>query len=256
MGLMSKLKHHVKKLIGKQVDSPEEVAKKVTGMNDNAKRMAAAAAVEMVDEGMRLGIGTGSTAEQFIILLGQRVQAGLSVIGVPTSDRSAALCHELGIALTTLDETPTLDLAVDGADEFDPALNLIKGGGGALLREKIVAGSANRLVVIADASKQVAVLGAFPLPVEIIPMARQPIAQRLAALGATVTLRTNPAGAPFRTDEGHWILDGDFGPAISDPAGLARDLSSWPGVVEHGLFCGMAECVLLGTEDQVTIVTT
>ncbi len=224
-------------------------------MSEKAKRVAAAAAVELVEDGMTLGIGTGSTAEYFIELLGQKVHAGLSVSGIATSDRSAALCRRLGISLTTLDDTPVLDLAVDGTDEFDGALNLIKGGGGALLREKIVAGAAKRFVIIADGSKQVDVLGAFPLPVEIIPMARQPIVQRLTDLGAAVTLRLDAEGAPFRTDEGHWILDGDFGPTISEPARLAGDISTWPGVVEHGLFCGMAERILMGSGDQLTIIT-
>ena len=224
-------------------------------MSDEAKRIAAGAAVELVQDGMRLGIGTGSTAEHFIHLLAQRVKAGLSVSGIATSERSAELCGRLGIPLTNLDETPTLDLAVDGADEFDGALNLIKGGGGALLREKIVAGAAKRFVVIADASKQVAVLGAFPLPVEIIPMARQPLNQRLTELGAVVSLRQTADGEPFRSDENHWILDCAFGPSITDPPGLAQTLSSLPGVVEHGLFCGMTERVLLGSDDQVVAIT-
>ncbi|MBC8241380.1 MAG: ribose-5-phosphate isomerase RpiA [Alphaproteobacteria bacterium] len=223
-------------------------------MSDEAKRMAAGAAVELVLDGMRLGIGTGSTAEHFIHLLAQRVKAGLSVTGIATSERSAELCSRLGIPLTNLDETPSLDLAVDGADEFDGALNLIKGGGGALLREKIVAAAAKRFVVIADASKQVAVLGAFPLPVEIIPMARQPLSQRLAKLGAVVALRQTADGKPFRSDENHWILDCAFGPAITDPPRLAHTLSGMPGVVEHGLFCGMTERVLLGSDDQVTVI--
>ncbi|MDA1099804.1 MAG: ribose-5-phosphate isomerase RpiA [Proteobacteria bacterium] len=224
-------------------------------MSDEAKQMAARAAVELVQEGMRLGIGTGSTAAHFIRLLAQRVNAGLSVTGVATSEQSAELCTRLGIPLTNLDETPTLDLAVDGADEFDGALNLIKGGGGALLREKIVAGAAKRFVVIADASKQVAVLGAFPLPVEIIPMARQPLSLRLAELGAVATLRQTADGEPFRSDENHWILDCAFGPTITDPPGLARTLSTLPGVVEHGLFCGMTERVLLGSDDQAIVIT-
>ena len=149
-------------------------------MSDIAKQNAAYAAVEQVSDGMRLGIGTGSTAEHFIRLLGERVQNGLSVLGVATSERSAELCRDLGISLTTLDEIPDLDLAIDGTDEFDQSLNLIKGGGGALLREKIVAASAKRFIVIADESKQVCVLGAFPLPVAIIPMAQQPILRRLS----------------------------------------------------------------------------
>jgi len=224
-------------------------------MSDKAKQLAAGAAVALVEDGMRLGIGTGSTAEHFIRLLGERVRNGLAVSGVATSERSAELCRQLGIALTNLDETPVLDLAVDGADEFDGALNLIKGGGGALLREKIVAGAAKRFVVIADASKQVAVLGAFPLPVEIIPMARQPLSGRLQDMGAVVTLRQAADGKPFRTDENHWILDCAFGPSITDPAGLAQTLSTWPGVVEHGLFCGMTEQVLLGNDNNVAVIT-
>jgi ribose 5-phosphate isomerase A len=221
-------------------------------MSDTAKRMAALAAVELVQHGMCLGIGTGSTAEHFINLLGERVRSGLSVTGIATSERSAAMCRRLGIALTSLDETPVLDLAVDGTDEFDGGLNLIKGGGGALLREKNVAAAAKRFVVIADGSKQVDVLGAFPLPIEIIPMARIPISRRVADLGATVALRQNAAGTPFQTDEGHWILDCAFGPKISAPEALAKDLSAWPGVVEHGLFCGMAERVLVASGGQVT----
>jgi ribose 5-phosphate isomerase A len=227
----------------------------VITMSNEAKQAAAGAAVVLVQEGMRLGIGTGSTVEHFIRLLAQRMQDGLSVSCVATSERSAELCAQLGIFQTNLDETPNLDLAVDGADEFDTSLNLIKGGGGALLREKIVAGAAKRFVVITDASKQVDVLGAFPLPIEIIPMARQPLSHRLAALGAVVTLRQAADGEPFRTDENHWILDCAFGPTISNPPGLAQTLSALPGVVEHGLFCGMTECVLLGTDDQVSIIT-
>ncbi|MDE0940928.1 MAG: ribose-5-phosphate isomerase RpiA [Alphaproteobacteria bacterium] len=223
-------------------------------MSDEAKRLAAAAAVELVQDGMLLGIGTGSTAEHFIRLLGARVADGLSVSGVPTSDRSADLCREFSITLTNLDDTPILDLAVDGADEFDGALNLIKGGGGALLREKIVAGAAKRFVVIADASKEVAALGQFPLPVEIIPMARQPLSQRLSNMGAKVTLRQAADGTAFRTDENHWILDCAFGATISKPADLARTISLWPGVVEHGLFCGMTECILLGSDDGVRTI--
>jgi len=224
-------------------------------MSDTAKRKAALAAVELVQDGMCLGIGTGSTAEHFIQLLGEKVRAGLSVTGVATSDRSAELCRGFGITLTDLDQTPALDLAIDGTDEFDGGLNLIKGGGGALLREKIVAAAAKRFVVIADGSKQVAVLGAFPLPVEIIPMARGPISMRLTDMGAVVSLRLASGSQPFRTDEGHWILDARFGPVITAPGELAKDLSTWPGVVEHGLFCDMAECVMLGTEDKVTVVT-
>lgn len=220
-------------------------------MSDEAKTLAAAAALDLVEDGMRLGIGTGSTAAAFIDLLGARVAQGLTVTGVPTSERSARQCRDLSIPLTTLDETPELDLAVDGADEFDPALNLIKGGGGALLREKIVAAAAARFVVIADAGKQVDVLGRFPLPVEIVPMAMHPLSLRIAGWGAQVTLRQTAPGEPFVSDEGHHILDCAFGPSIGNPAELARRLSALPGVVEHGLFCGMAERVIIGHADRV-----
>ncbi|MDP6342264.1 MAG: ribose-5-phosphate isomerase RpiA [Alphaproteobacteria bacterium] len=220
-------------------------------MSDKAKRNAATAAVALVEDGMRLGIGTGSTAEQFIRLLAERTGAGLSVIGVPTSERTADLCRDLGIPLTDLEATPSLDLAVDGADEFDPGLHLIKGGGGALLREKIVAAAAERFVVIADASKRVPMLGAFALPVEIIPMACRPLSRRIADLGAEVVLRQGADGEAFRSDEGHWILDCAFGPTITDPPALATTLSALAGVVDHGLFCGMTERVLVGADDGV-----
>ncbi len=218
-------------------------------MSNAAKARAARAALELVEDGMRLGLGTGSTAEFFHHALGARVAKGLRVVGVPTSERTAALCTELSIPLTTLEETPEVDLCVDGTDETDPALNLIKGGGGALLREKIVAQASVRFVVIADAGKRVAALGAFPLPVEIIPMARRPLSGTIASLGAEARLRQAGDG-PFVTDEGHWILDCAFG-RIEDPPALAHKLSSLAGVVEHGLFTGMAERVLLGSESGV-----
>jgi ribose 5-phosphate isomerase A len=224
-------------------------------MSDIAKRNAAAAAVALVEDGMRLGIGTGSTAAHFVDLLGERVRAGLNVVGVPTSERTARQCKDVGIALTDLDETPDLDLAVDGADEFDAGMNLIKGGGGALLREKIVASAARRFVVIADPSKKVEILGAFALPVEIIAMARGPLSARIGAMGAHVSLRAGDDGAPFVSDEGHWILDCDFGATIAQPAQMAQTLSALPGVVEHGLFCGMTEQIIVGLEDGVEVVT-
>jgi ribose 5-phosphate isomerase A len=224
-------------------------------MSDTAKRNAAAAAVALVEDGMRLGIGTGSTAAHFVDLLGQRVSEGLNVVGVPTSERTAHQCGEVGVPLSNLDETPKLDLAVDGADEFDAGMNLIKGGGGALLREKIVASAAERFVVIADPAKRVAMLGAFALPVEIIPMARGPLSARISGMGAEVILRAGSDGAPFVSDEGHWILDCAFGPTINDPTTLAATLSAMAGVVEHGLFCGMAEQVIVGLEHGVETVS-
>ena len=223
-------------------------------MSDIAKENAAKTALKIVSDGMLLGIGTGSTAEHFIRLLGHQVKDGFSVMGVTTSERSSELCRNAGIPLTALDDFPELDLAIDGTDEFDQSLNLIKGGGGALLREKIVAASAKRFVVIADESKQVNALGEFPLPIEIIPMAQQPILRRLSNMNVPAFVRQAPDGSPFRTDEGHWIIDGHFGPTISCPTELGQVISGWPGVVEHGLFCNMADQVILGTDNDVSLI--
>jgi ribose 5-phosphate isomerase A len=217
---------------------------------DEMKRRAAAAALAAVAPGMRLGLGTGSTAAHFVALLGERVREGLEVLCVPTSERTRAQAAALAIPLSTLDETPELDLAVDGADEFDSALRLVKGGGGALLREKIVAGAARRFIVIADETKRVATLGAFPLPVEIDAFGAR--ATRLhvecaaAALGlcGDMRLRSRPDGHVFVTDGGHLVLDCAFG-AIPDPEALADRLAAIPGVVEHGLFLGLATAVIV-----------
>ncbi len=219
-------------------------------MSEAAKRRAALAALDLIEDGMAVGLGTGSTAALLVEALGQKVAAGLRVDAVATSERTARQARELGIPLSTLDETPALDLAIDGADEVDPALNLIKGGGGALLREKIVASCAARFVVVADESKRVRHLGAFPLPVEVVPMAATPLGRRVAALGAEVVLRRDRFGEPFATDEGHWILDCAFG-QITDPPALARSLEAMAGVVEHGLFVAMADEVILGGGDGV-----
>jgi len=208
---------------------------------------------------MRLGIGTGSTAEEFVRLLAVEVAGGLNVVGVPTSERTAALCHDLGIALSTLDETPELDLTIDGADEFDPQLRLVKGGGGALLREKIVAAASASMVVIADASKEVPMLGRFPLPIEINPFGRRAteiaIARMAAMLGldGPLTLRMT-AGEAFVTDGGHYIVDASFG-RIPDPEALSAGLYAIPGVVEHGLFIGMADEVVVADADGVRTVS-
>ncbi len=219
-------------------------------MSDAAKANAARAAVAEIEDGMRLGLGTGSTAEIMLQGLAERVKGGLSVVGVPTSERTAVLARDLGIPLSTLEATPELDLAIDGADEVDAACNLIKGAGGALLREKIIAACAARFLVIADASKRVRFLGKCPLPVEIIPLAAAPLSRRITALGAEVRLRTIADEVPFVTDEGHHILDCAFG-EITDPATLAAQLQAMPGVVEHGLFVGMADAVLIGTDNNV-----
>lgn len=223
---------------------------------DEMKRRAAAVAVEAVRPGMRIGLGTGSTAAHFVDLLGARVRQGLVVVGVPTSERTRAQAQALSIPLTTLDETPELDLTVDGADEFDAKLRLVKGGGGALLREKIVAAASTRMVVIADETKQVDVLGAFPLPVEIDAFgARSTRAhvERAAnelGLSGQIALRMRADGHAFVTDGGHLVLDCAFG-AIHDPEALADRLVAIPGVVEHGLFIGLATAVVVAGRDGV-----
>ncbi|MCQ8782809.1 ribose-5-phosphate isomerase RpiA [Mangrovibrevibacter kandeliae] len=219
------------------------------------KTAAAAAALEHVESGMRLGIGTGSTAEAFVALLAERVAAGLAVVGVATSERTAALCRDLSIPLTTLDETPELDLTIDGADELDGALRLVKGGGGALLREKIVAAASARMIVIADAAKLVEALGTFALPIEVnrFGLASTRIAIERAAdrlgLSGTIDLRRRGREA-FETDGGHLILDASFG-RIPDPEALSLALHAVPGVVEHGLFLGLATMAVIASQDGV-----
>jgi ribose 5-phosphate isomerase A len=220
------------------------------------KRDAAAGALDFVRPGMRLGLGTGSTARPFVELLGERVRAGLDVIAVPTSEATRALAEQCGIRLTTLDETPELDLTIDGADEIAPDLTLIKGGGGALLREKIVAAASARMLVIADSSKWVETLGRFPLPIEVVPFGlratERAVAAALAATGngGPLTLRRDKAGHAFVTDGGHFILDAALG-TIADPRSLAARLTAIPGVVEHGLFIGLASiAVIAGPEGR------
>jgi ribose 5-phosphate isomerase A len=223
------------------------------------KRAAAARAVEFVRPGMRLGLGTGSTAQAFVELLAQRVKAGLDVVAVPTSEATRALATKLGIALTTLDETPELDLTVDGADEIGPDLALIKGGGGALLREKIVASASATMVVIADASKLVAALGHFPLPVEIAPFGamatRRAVEAAAAAAGCPgpAKLRLAQNGHAFVTDGGHWLLDAQL-QRIADPQALAVRLAAVPGVMEHGLFIGLARTAIVAGPDGVRLI--
>jgi len=213
------------------------------------KIKAAEAALAHVESGMRLGIGTGSTAEEFVRLLAEKVAGGLQVQGVPTSERTARLCLELGVPLKSLDELPELDLTIDGADEVDAALTLIKGGGGALLREKIVAAASTRMIVIADESKIVETLGAFPLPIEVNPfglVSTRLKIERAAArlnLSGALTLRQS-AGENFMTDGGHFILDASFG-RIPDAEALSSELHAIPGVVEHGLFINMASLAII-----------
>jgi ribose 5-phosphate isomerase A len=218
--------------------------------NDQEKEAAARASLRFVSDGDIVGLGTGSTAAYAVRLLGERVRAGLKIRGIPTSLRTAELATSLGIPLTTLDEFQQIDVAIDGADELDSQLQLIKGGGGALLREKIVASASRKFVVIADSTKQVPVLGKFPVPVEVIKFAQALVAKKIAALGAAVTVRTDSLGKVFVTDEGNHILDCSFG-RIPDPSALARQLETTPGVVEHGLFIGMVSVALVAKGDKV-----
>ncbi|MGB6800386.1 MAG: ribose-5-phosphate isomerase RpiA, partial [Xanthobacteraceae bacterium] len=223
---------------------------------DAQKRAAAARAVDFVRPGMRLGLGTGSTAAHFVDLLAERVKADLNVVGVPTSEATRAQAERLGIKLTTLDETPELDLTVDGADEIAPDLSLIKGGGGALLREKIVASSSAKMLVIANHSKLVPVLGRFPLPIEIVPFGalatRRAVEAATAALGCPgpAVLRLGKDGHPLVTDGGHWLLDARL-QRIANPQELAERLSAIPGVMEHGLFIGLASTAIVAGPEGV-----
>jgi ribose 5-phosphate isomerase A len=215
-------------------------------VSDDLKRQAAAAALDEIRPGMRVGLGSGSTAWQLVDLLGGRVRDGLEILCVPTSEVTAAQARGLGIPLTTLDDTPALDLTIDGADEIGPGLSLIKGGGAALLREKIVAAASRRMVAIADRSKLVDVLGKYPLPIEVnrfglraTRLAVERVAAEFGAEGA-VELRLDKAGLPLVTDGGHLILDAFFG-RISRPEALSTSLHDVPGVVEHGLFLGLCQ---------------
>nr|WP_320144834.1 ribose-5-phosphate isomerase RpiA [uncultured Cohaesibacter sp.] len=228
-------------------------------MSEQLKRQAAAAALEFVEDGMKLGIGTGSTALHFVELLGEKVAAGMTVIGVPTSERTAELCKKNGVPLTTLEETPQLDLTVDGADEIDPQMRLIKGGGGALLREKIVASASKNMIVIADKTKIVDALGAFPLPIEVMPfglgstmIALQDVCDHFGMQGS-LTQRKAADGSNFVTDGQHFIMDATFG-RISDVEGLDTALRAIPGVVETGLFVGIASKAVVAGDDGVSII--
>src|SRR5580698_8083831 len=224
---------------------------------DQRKREAAERALQLVTSGMKLGLGSGSTARQFVDLMGERVKAGLDVRCVATSEGTAAQAKALGIPLSTLDEISELDLTVDGADEVDPKLRLIKGGGGALLREKIVASASKRMVVIADSIKLVPRLGAFPLPIEVVPFGlaatRQHIERAFAQLGLAGPIRLRGGSSPFVTDGGHYILDCSLG-AIAEPEELSQILSPIPGVVEHGLFIGLAHAAIIADAEGVEVL--
>lgn len=219
--------------------------------HEQEKEAAARASLRFVRDGDVVGLGTGSTAAYAVQFLGERVRQGLKIRGIPTSKRTGDLARSLGIPLTAFAEVQEIDVTVDGADEFDPQLHLTKGGGGALLYEKIVASASRQLVIIADSSKQAPALGRFPVPVEVITFAQPIVKKKIEALGATVKLRQLADGSLFVTDEGHHILDCDFG-RIADPPALARKLSDMPGIVEHGLFIDMASVVLLARGSEVT----
>ena len=229
-------------------------------MSEDLKRQAAAMALAGIPSGLRLGLGTGSTARHFVDLLGEKVAAGFECICVPTSEATARQAEGLGIPLSDLDTLDRLDLTVDGADEIDAHLNLIKGGGGALLREKIVAAASDIMVVIADASKLVPALGRFPLPVEVnrfgLGATRRAVAEVIARHGAAggLHLRETAPGTPFVTDGGHLILDAFFG-RISQPEALSRDLLDIAGVVQHGLFLNMCKTAYVATPDGVKTLT-
>ena len=223
--------------------------------------MAARGAIEQVTSGMRLGLGTGSTAAHFVALLGERVRAGLDVVCVPTSEATRLQAASLDIPLTTLDDTPLLDVTVDGADEFDGALRLIKGGGGALLREKIVAAASERLIVIADHTKRVERLGAFPLPVEVVRFGYTATQNMIAILAGDlgcngeIRLRVGKDRQPFVTDGGNYIFDCMF-KRIDEPERLDEALKHIPGVVENGLFLGLADMAFVAGPDGIVVIET
>ncbi|WP_010648218.1 ribose-5-phosphate isomerase RpiA [Oceanobacillus massiliensis] len=219
---------------------------------DESKKLVGEAAVEYVTDGMKIGIGSGSTVYWMVKKLGERVQQGLQVVGVPTSNTTAQWAEQFGVPLTDFATVQELDLAIDGADEVDEGLNLIKGGGGALLREKIVAASAKKFIIIADHSKMVSQLGRFPLAVEVTPFGWEVTAKKIAAHGCTPVLRKEK-NEVFITDNDNYILDCNF-EQIPDPKKLHSDLISLVGVVETGLFTDMATKVLVGHEGKVEIV--
>ncbi|MGH6854300.1 MAG: ribose-5-phosphate isomerase RpiA [Aestuariivirga sp.] len=227
---------------------------------DDQKRAAARAALDYVKPGMKLGLGTGSTARHFIELIGEKVRAGLDVACVPTSEETRKHAESLKIPLTTLEAHSFLDLTVDGADEFDGDFNVLKGGGGALLREKIVASSSRHMVVIADQSKKVESLGAFPLPIEIVPFGLKATVWKIEHVFRIVGVKASKMsvrlrdGKPFRTDGGHAIVDCALG-GIPQPTRLADALSIVPGVVDHGLFIGICGIILMGTPQGVITFT-
>ena len=225
-------------------------------MSEGDKELAARRAVEYVVDGMVVGLGTGSTADFAIRALGERARSeGLDIRCVPTSLASARLGEQVGLDIRSLEDNPAVDLTIDGADEFDPRLDLIKGLGGALLREKIVAGASAREVIIVDASKRVERLGTrSPLPVEVVPFAWTLSRMRLMELGPGVELRRDREGRPFVTDNGNYILDCHFPEGLADPADVERRIDGIPGVVENGLFIGIADTVVVGDRGRCRVL--
>ena len=226
---------------------------------DDWKQQAAKRALDLVEDGMTLGLGTGSTAAKFVDLVGRRVKEGMKVTCVPTSEVTRSQAEGLGIPLSTLEEIPFLDMAVDGADELDGQLRLIKGGGGALLREKIVATASERMVVIADAGKRVQVLGAFPLPIEVARFGLAATRNMVEVLAADagckgeIKLRRDRSGQPFLTDGGNCILDCAFG-RIEEPEALDEALKLIPGVLENGLFIGIADVAIVAGPAGIAVL--
>jgi ribose 5-phosphate isomerase A len=221
---------------------------------DEEKAAAARKSLEYVQDGMIVGLGTGSTATFAIQFLGEQVRQGLKIRGIPTSRASGELARSLGIPLTSFEEVSYTDVTIDGADEVAPGLALIKGGGGALLHEKIVAAASHRLVIVADQHKIVERLGRFPLPVEVIPFAASPVKVQLEKIGAQPVLRSTHDGSPYITDEGNYIFDCHYG-EIMDPAGVADAIKSMTGVVEHGLFLGLASVAIIAGPSGAQVMT-
>ena len=220
---------------------------------DELKRKAAHSAVELVQSGMVVGLGTGSTTSFAVIRIGERIKSGdlKNIVGIPTSIRTEKLARDLNIPMATLDDQPEIDVTIDGADEVDPELNLIKGGGGALLREKVVAQASQTNIIIVDESKLSARLGTrWALPVEVIPFAAKTEINFLEALGASVKLRSDKNGQPYKTDQSNFILDANFG-KMSNPHALAVKLNERAGIIEHGLFLGLASEVIVAAEDDI-----
>jgi ribose 5-phosphate isomerase A len=223
-----------------------------TGL-DHAKILAAEKSLEFIQDGMVVGLGSGSTATHFIKLLGAQVRRGLKIRGISSSAASEQLAKSLAIPTIDFQECTEIDVTIDGADEIGPGLNVIKGGGGALLREKIVASASKRFIVVADSSKTVEYLGKFPLPVEVIPMASPLVAGKLLDMGIPCRVRRAENGSEYITDEGNLILDCECG-KILDPEGLAKSIRDIVGVVEHGLFLHMAELAVVASDSGVVVL--